>query len=368
MQNSENLSAKILSEHQDLYTPIDLMIYLQNYFKKRNLDFVFYLDNNDVICGEFDGVPFMIDFWGTSKGKIMTLSFLQDFEEDFQEEEKMLKMALAPVMWSQQKTKKPIYAAPIYSYKKLNSEICEISNYTVWDTYNPEKNIQELAKDQLLFPDEYIEIKVFYKPELFEKAKDSLFFGNNPGKISQEHKAQIEKDGEFAIFFKLRELLDEYDKKKFDIKDERKLDELERDFQYAYCFLMQQTKRFGVKVNKPDPEPVEPTTEFLAWIDLWDASFSRAEQENANILVDWQNEFDCGYDPNFKPPIKLKEYLPYFEIKMQVLDEIERKKEFDEFNTNSKKTEEETRIYNEREKRLDGRTQNIVNEVFKDFE
>ena len=104
---------------------------------------------------------------------------------------------------------------------------------------------------------------------------------------------------------------------------------------YCVNYLMQHTKKFGIKVNKPSLDPVKPTSQFIAWYLTFEkiynlttknegVSFERLEQENpeefyeiSNYLINkhqWiQNNIDL-HIPVAKKIIKEAESKGYSDV------------------------------------------------------
>ena len=77
---------------------------------------------------------------------------------------------------------------------------------------------------------------------------------------------------------------------------------------YTLCYLMQQTKRFGVPCNPPADEPIEPTKEQLAWIRWWSEKVNEIAKNNPEKFEGWE-KFPLKIDPNYKPDGDYREYI-----------------------------------------------------------
>ncbi len=114
----------------------------------------------------------------------------------------------------------------------------------------------------------------------------------------------------------------------------------------------------------------EPSIEQMAWFEMWNNFFEAKLKENPNLIKDWKKNFAEGYDTNFAPEVDFKQYAKQFEerkIKEQA-DKLEKEEKFarEKLEAIKRKIEKMKTLELKRNKTLEGRSENLFEEVLRD--
>jgi len=286
--------AIILDDHLKVYNTEILADFIRKRIKyKYGNSFYFDVQNleDGYITGFINGAPFMIIY---NYGINCSLEIAQGYPETT----KKFINVIQPVMYKicDDARNPDRFIQPLFSYTTNdNSKVIE------WDVYDPKERLKRLAFDVKNGLDAE-NIEIFYKNYKLEDFEEDLKYGAYTGFISGNDLRKIDNYTEIELFLNIKataEKCEEYQNIDHDDAD---------GLAYNVCYLMQQTKRFGVEVNKPSDLPPEPTKDVLAWLNWWSTGIHKALEENPQLVEQWA-KMPKSYDPNFRPKGSFKDHL-----------------------------------------------------------
>lgn len=313
--------------------------------------------NEREIFGFYKNAEFSIAFYG---GDFLMLKV----EDGADKEEIEIKRILKPVMWGITSGRTDVFSDEILSYSVGDDGGVPGScfNVTIWDFANPMATIDafldDIAKGKIFAYNVVSKYMGISGEKLFEK----IFYGTYSNFLSQERINEINNYSEFELFFTLKSVSKELQTLEANVVKARKtpIEHEEstaqrRLYNYFFQYLVQQTKRFGVKVNKPSITPPEPTEEFECWMKWWGEAFEKLLEAKPNVLEEWK-VYENGYDENFRPEIPFNEFYKMYLVQKQA--EAKRKQE--EFLRAQKEQEEADKL---RRKTLGGRVTSLFDAI-----
>lgn len=313
----------------------------------------------DYVDGYLDGVMFRVEM--PSKSRLILKTEL-DSSDVFDK----LKRCLQPIAWNLDSgdNKRP-YRAEVLRYYFECDSLHMIA--TCWDPKNPHELANEIFQ-QIKNQEISVHHVAYLHPDIdLKKMILDSRYGAYTGFADKEYIEQINNFSEFELFIAIKSLSEELAEYYVNDLSKRKkvdVDVKSKNYSYAFEYLCQQTKRFGIKVNPPANEPNDATIELSAWFSWWEDAFKKLLDQNPNIEEEWKEKFENGYDPNFRPEEPFNEYLSAYRqleeerAKQEALKQAQEKRQrFAEV----LKAEETARLeFEERKKSPFGRAKNII--------
>ena len=153
------------------------------------------------------------------------------------------------------------------------------------------------------------DIEIYYPDTTLESLKEKIKYGTLTGYLDRKIVDGAKKFSELELYIYIKGALTMYEKyeeasKLLGVDAEDKLDMTA----YLICYLMQETKRFGVPCNPPADEPIQPTAEQLAWIRWWSESLAELAEKYPEKIEEWK-DFPLKLDPSYKPEGNYKDLI-----------------------------------------------------------
>ncbi len=311
--NEEEMKAnqeRIENLYQNVQNCLDLSEWLE--YRLDNNDFGFEIGDADLsyVVGNLDGVYFRVEMPTATR----VILKVEDWGSEYEYVIDKLRKVIAPCIWnlgSNLNRKLNGYKGEAVRYE-FNSVEGELVKAIGWDVLDPEALVQELFNKTLTGQIRIERVEPCYPGADSKKMLLNSRFGVYTGFADKKYINRINKYSEFELFITLKSISEEianyYGQVVSKKRDRETYDPISQNYSYALSYLIQQTARFGVKVNPPSNQPSEPTVEFEAWYFWWEEAFKKLLRDNPNILEEWKS-FKNGFDPNFKPSCLYKEYL-----------------------------------------------------------
>ena len=330
--NEEEMKAnqeRIENLYQNIQNCMDLVEWLE--YRLDNNEYSLAIADADLsyIAGKLDGIYFRVEMPKATR----VILKVEDWGEEYDYIIEALRKAIAPCIWnlgSGVNRELNGYRGEAVRYE-FNSVDDEPVKAIGWDVEDPEAFVQEMFIKTLTGQIKLERVEPCYPDADSKKLLLNSRFGEYTGFADKEYINQIKNYSEFELFVTIKSMSEEiakyYNAVISQKRDRHEFDPISQNYSYALSFLMQQTTRFGVKVNPPANEPTDTTVEFEAWYFWWEEAFDKLLRENPDVLEEWK-KFENGFDPNFKPDCSYQEYfeaykeLYEYENKKQVVDTI----------------------------------------------
>ena len=299
--DTKKKKAIILDKHLNIKTLDELADYLEDYFDKpENAKYSFFIDtvNEDMILGIMGGAFFNITYEHGKRAAILV-------DQESPASLKMLEKLMTPVMWYiDPNSIAPVkYAAPLLRYSTPTHDVVE------WETFDPETKLRNVAFEVFTNKTNCYNIQVTHPKYKLEDFREYTYFGNMDGYVPKEIQEDINNLSEFELYYNIKQLYELYNYyEKLEAKLESDQAEAQERIMYNIDYLLQRTKKYGVKAFEPSPEPYGLTQEQMAWYTWWDEAFTNLMEERPWTLQEWK-KFPKGYDPSFRPKGSYMEYL-----------------------------------------------------------
>ena len=318
------MANKIIDRHLNLQDEQELIDYIcdmfaanhkKDYVDISTLDEPELLDGlDDMISGHINNMYFEINF-------VPQRYMILRTSDAYSEEEKKLIRILNPVMWNiHEDSVAPsvahvgetdvIFTAPIYDVIFTDLNLHE----TVWDIYDPEDSISELAFEYYVLHEKMANLNIHHPKYKIEDFYDKLKVGLYPAGFDKDFIDSLPARTEFEIYLMIsarrKIIMDYYDSKTYIEDEDTQNSIVEEVYQVQYLF-QQVGKLFGVKVNPPSHDVVEPTPDLIAWEQWWKNGVSEAIMDQQTFEKVTMGKY--GYDPCFRPSGSYKDLLPEVE-------------------------------------------------------
>ena len=218
-----------------------------------------------------------------------------------------LQNTIAPVMWKiDEKAENPDrYAIPLIRYK-LPMGVSAVE----WDNFNPMQKLLMYARPCFDSTIEPTDIDILY-PITMGELKSKLKYGEYKYAFEKEAREVVDSFSQEEIYAHIKAFNNQ-------LNEVLSHDELTAEDYYnidsmRFCanYLMQLTKKYGIKVNEPSLKPVTPTPEFISWYLTIDKIY-KLTSKNENV------DFDELEKNNFE---EYQELALYFENKQKWMEE-----------------------------------------------
>lgn len=343
--NQRNDDTKMFDAHKKIHNAYELAYYLDMMLEDDCYSLSVINDNQ--IYGIIDGVEFEVEYYG---GNFIMVKV----EAAAEGVERCIKRALKPVMWNM-RGKDGLDETITYI---MGDETCSV-RVSVWDFDNPEATINEVLNDIALGKVVAYNIESKSLNKGTEELLKRIYYGTYIDFLPHQRVLEIDKYSEFELFFSIKSLQDEMDKAasvSADTEEAFIQGEAERRLcNYFFHYLVQQSRKFGVRVNPPAMEAPELSPEFKCWMSWWGEAFERLTKQDPDILEKWKS-LPGGYDAQFRPAQPFERYLEQY---MQALREKEERARMEII-----RQHQEAKIRDEqRRKTLNGRFETLLETI-----
>lgn len=391
--NFDELNFNLQDDYKNLYQFIndgnDMAKWLAYRLHNGHDDIEWKIENysDTFVDGFLDDFMFRVEIYDKSR---VFLKIEDGNDEETNRLVDIMKKIIAPTIWHLGKKNKDknVFRAEIleYSiggYSTQNEELQIFDNsayitqeFTIpikvvaWDVEKPLELITDLVKKHLEGEIKVSSIECYYPSADLESIMEDLYYGAYSECIDDSYAKHVQTCSEFELFYTIKVIKDEITKFSNQIRKGEHLDNRDmtiiKNYAYLYEYLVQQCRRFGIRVGFPDSKLGGQTVEFSAWYAWWEEGYNELLKENPKILEEWETT-KAGFDLSFKPKTSFEDFITKF--RNSILEEEMRKKvRQEEFLRVKRKISPEERqrireIRNARSKTVMGRAKNLLDNL-----
>lgn len=284
--------AEFYTKHLEIENINDLEEYIFPRLRKMYPNyFDYYLLNTEgnEMVASVNGIPFSIYY---ERGKRLSLAVRIEYREKGEKLLSNIKRIVSPVMWYIDPSikKERIFTSPIVSYE---ADGCLFNE---WELSDPVGKLKNIALEYAC-GEEFENLEILYPGYTLEDLQKLLKYGEYIEFLPDNEIEEVNNLKELEVFYYIDRLCMKLDNIPKDI-DSPKLRLEEEKTYFVLAYLIQRTKEFGVKVEKPSLEFTDPGVEFEAWMRWWRegiASLTDEEMEKYRIN---DEEFDTSFRPS----------------------------------------------------------------------